>query len=64
MLTPTTMAVVAVGALLFFGPKRLPELARSLGKSLGEFQEGAKEAKETLASGITTATDPVEKSSK
>lgn len=32
------MLVIAVVALLLFGAKRLPELARSLGKGLVEFK--------------------------
>lgn len=58
MLTPTTIALVAVGALIVFGPKKLPELARSLGKSLNEFKEGAKEAKETLTSAVEPTEPP------
>ncbi|MEM9273162.1 MAG: TatA/E family twin arginine-targeting protein translocase [Cyanobacteria bacterium P01_F01_bin.143] len=37
------MAVIAVIALLVFGPKKLPEIGRSLGKSLRSFQEASKE---------------------
>lgn len=29
--------IIVVVALLVFGPKRLPELARTLGRGLGEF---------------------------
>ncbi len=32
--------------LLLFGAKKLPELSRSLGKSLGEFKKGQKEGTE------------------
>jgi sec-independent protein translocase protein TatA len=34
--------------ILFFGAKRIPELARSLGKASSEFQKAKIEAKKTL----------------
>ncbi len=34
--------------LLFFGAKRIPELARSLGKGTREFRKGASEETEAL----------------
>lgn len=39
----TEVLVVLTLVLLLFGGKRLPELARSLGKSLNEFKRGVKE---------------------
>ena len=36
----TEILLVLVVILLLFGAKRLPELSRSLGKSLGEFKKG------------------------
>jgi sec-independent protein translocase protein TatA len=35
--------VIVLIVLLLFGSKKLPELARSIGKSLGEFKRGQKE---------------------
>lgn len=35
--------VILVVILLLFGAKRLPELARSLGKSISEFKKGREE---------------------
>lgn len=34
------IAIILVIALIVFGPKRLPELGRSLGKGINEFREG------------------------
>jgi sec-independent protein translocase protein TatA len=33
------LAIVLVVALIIFGPKRLPELGRSLGKGIREFRQ-------------------------
>lgn len=35
--------VLVVVVLVLFGPNKLPELGRSLGKALGEFRRGIKE---------------------
>lgn len=37
------LLIILVIALLVFGPKKLPELGRSLGKSIREFKQGMKE---------------------
>jgi sec-independent protein translocase protein TatA len=37
------MAVIMVLALLVFGPKKLPEIGRSMGKAIRGFQEASKE---------------------
>ena len=46
---PTEMLIVGVIALLLFG-KRLPEVARSLGKSVNEFKGGLNEVKQGVIS--------------
>src|SRR6188768_3520603 len=42
------LIVIFVIALIFFGPRKLPELGRSLGKSLAEFKRASNELKNTL----------------
>jgi sec-independent protein translocase protein TatB len=39
-------------ALILIGPKKLPELARSLGKTLGELRRATDDLKETIAEEI------------
>lgn len=40
----TEVLVILALILLLFGSKRLPELARALGKSLKEFKKGTQES--------------------
>jgi len=40
-------------ALLIFGPKKLPEIARQVGKALNEFKRASNEFKAQLASEIS-----------
>jgi sec-independent protein translocase protein TatA len=43
---PIHLVIVVVVALIIFGPQRLPEIGRGLGKSINEFRKGAKEMTE------------------
>jgi TatA/E family protein of Tat protein translocase len=49
----TEWFVIGLLALLLFGPKKLPELARSLGKTLGEFRRAKAEFEQELSDAIT-----------
>ena len=42
------LIIIFVIALIIFGPRKLPELGRSLGKSLSEFKRASNELKSTL----------------
>jgi len=42
------MLVILVVALIIFGPRKLPELGRSLGKSINEFKRASNELRSTL----------------
>ena len=38
LFTPGHIILVLIGALLIFGPKRLPDIGKSLGKGIREFK--------------------------
>lgn len=44
---PELLVILAV-ALIFIGPKKLPDLAKSLGKALGEFKRATNDLKQSL----------------
>jgi TatA/E family protein of Tat protein translocase len=43
----TEFLVILFAALILFGPRRLPQLSRSLGKSLSEFKRASEDFKRT-----------------
>ena len=49
--TPELILILVV-ALIILGPKRLPELAKSLGRGIREFQKAADDVKESLTRDI------------
>lgn len=42
------MILIFIVALIVFGPKRLPEIGRTLGKALGEFKKATDDFKTTI----------------
>ena len=42
------LIVIFVIALIIFGPRKLPELGKSLGKSIAEFKRASNELRNTL----------------
>lgn len=42
------MLVILVVVLIFFGPKRLPDLAKSLGKGIAEFKKASEEVRKGI----------------
>jgi sec-independent protein translocase protein TatA len=42
--------IILVLVLLFFGPKRLPEMAEALGKSIQKFKKASRDAKDEIES--------------
>jgi sec-independent protein translocase protein TatA len=47
-LQPTHLILIIIVALIIFGPQRLPELGRSLGKSINEFKNASKELTDSV----------------
>ena len=41
--------MILVVALLVFGPKRVPELARTLGRGMAEFRRASNDLRQSLA---------------
>jgi len=39
----TEMLLIGVALLIFFGPSKLPELGKSLGRSIQEFKKASRE---------------------
>lgn len=56
------MVLIFIVALLIFGPKKLPEIGRSLGKTIKSFQDASKEFEAEIKKEVDKASDPVEDS--
>ena len=52
------MAVIGAVALLVFGPKRLPELGRTLGQTLKGFQSASKEFEREINKAMADTEQP------
>ena len=50
---PLHLVVIVIVALIIFGPSRLPEIGRGLGKALNEFRQGTKEMTEGFRDEVT-----------
>ncbi len=48
MLAGPDLLVILAIALIVFGPKKLPDLAKTVGKALGEFKKTTEEIKENI----------------
>lgn len=48
LIGPSEMIVILVLAIIFFGPDKIPELARSLGKATGEFKKAQMETEREI----------------
>ena len=46
------MLIILVVVLIFFGPKRLPDLAKSLGKGIAEFKKASEEVRKGIEESV------------
>ncbi|MEZ4631579.1 MAG: twin-arginine translocase TatA/TatE family subunit [Deinococcales bacterium] len=54
--------IILVVILLFFGPRRLPELAKSVGQSVREFRKGIRDMKEDISADLKEEDSTTKKS--
>ncbi len=52
---PIHLIVIVIVALIIFGPQRLPEIGRGLGRALQEFRKGTREMTESFRDEMTKA---------
>lgn len=49
--------VIVLFVIIFFGAKKIPELAKGLGKGIREFKDATKGVKEEIEEGLNTDDD-------
>lgn len=54
------MVLIFIVALLIFGPKKLPEIGRSLGKTIKSFQDASKEFEAEIKKEVEKVSEPQE----
>ena len=55
------VVIIFIIALVIFGPRKLPDLGKSLGKSLAEFKRASNELKRTWEDEVRAETDELKK---
>ena len=50
--------LIGVALLIFFGPSRLPELGKSLGKGIQEFKKASKELTDAVKGDVVADKEP------
>ena len=47
------MLLIAIAILIFFGPSKLPELGKALGKGIQEFKKASREITDSIKEDVT-----------
>lgn len=50
---PMELVVILAIALVVFGPKKIPEIANALGRSINEFKKGTAQIEASVRQGLT-----------
>jgi sec-independent protein translocase protein TatA len=53
----TEILLIGVALLIFFGPSRLPELGKSLGKGIHEFKRATRELTDSVKETVESVED-------
>ena len=61
MLGTTEIIVICIIILILFGGKKLPELARGLGKGLREFKNASRDIKQEVNNVVDDVDEPADK---
>jgi TatA/E family protein of Tat protein translocase len=54
------LIVIFVIALIVFGPKKLPDLGKALGRGIAEFKRASQEVKETIETEVRNAEQSID----
>ncbi|MEQ9221348.1 MAG: twin-arginine translocase TatA/TatE family subunit [Cyclobacteriaceae bacterium] len=52
------LLVIGIFIIIFFGAKKIPEIARGLGKGIREFKDAAREVKKEIDAGVKSTDKP------
>ena len=58
LLQPSHLLLIALVAILVFGPSKIPELGKGLGEGIKNFKKGMKEATEAVKAEANAPKEP------
>jgi sec-independent protein translocase protein TatA len=56
--------LIGIALLIFFGPSRLPELGKSLGKGIQEFKKASRELTDSVKEDVSSVKEAVKDTDK